>query len=131
MLKTALIYVIFASVKRDLQNLPINQQPVYHHHHHHHHHHHRVREEIVIIGDSIIKHVNGREISQVNLVKTRCHPEATTEELPDCINPTTRKKTDMVIIHTRSGSRTAATSKMEFFVIIVNGFQPFNIITKC
>ena len=26
---------------------------------------------------------------------------------------------------------TAATSKMELFVIIVNGFQPLTIITKC
>ena len=31
---------------------------------------------------------------------------------------------------TRGGSRTAATSKMERFVIIVNGFQPLTIITK-
>ena len=31
----------------------------------------------------------------------------------------------------QNGSRTAATSKMEHFVIIVNGFQPLTIITKC
>ena len=31
----------------------------------------------------------------------------------------------------RGGSRTAATSKMELFVIIVNGFQPLTIISKC
>ena len=31
----------------------------------------------------------------------------------------------------RDGSRAAATSKMERFVIIVNGFQPLTIITKC
>ena len=31
---------------------------------------------------------------------------------------------------TRGGSRFAATSKMELFVIIVNGFQPLTIITK-
>ena len=30
----------------------------------------------------------------------------------------------------RGGSRTAATSKMEHFLIIVNGFQPLTIITK-
>ena len=30
----------------------------------------------------------------------------------------------------RGGSRTAATSKMERFMIIVNGFQPLTIITK-
>ena len=31
----------------------------------------------------------------------------------------------------RGGSRTAATSKMEHFVIIVNGWKPLTIITKC
>ena len=31
---------------------------------------------------------------------------------------------------TRGGSRTAATSKMECFVIIVNGWKPLTIITK-
>ena len=30
----------------------------------------------------------------------------------------------------RGGSGTAATSEMECFVIIVNGFQPLTIITK-
>ena len=31
----------------------------------------------------------------------------------------------------RGGSRTAATSEMEHFVIIVNGWKPLTIITKC
>ena len=31
----------------------------------------------------------------------------------------------------RGGSRPVATSKMELFLIIVNGFQPLTIITKC
>ena len=31
----------------------------------------------------------------------------------------------------RGGSRTAAASKMELFVIIFNGFQSLTIITKC
>ena len=30
----------------------------------------------------------------------------------------------------RCGSRTAATSKVKIFVIIVTGFQPLTIITK-
>ena len=30
----------------------------------------------------------------------------------------------------RGGSRTAATSKMKHFVIVVNGFQPLTSITK-
>ena len=31
----------------------------------------------------------------------------------------------------RGGSRTAATSKMELFLIVVNGSKPLTIITKC
>ena len=34
------------------------------------------------------------------------------------------------ILKSRGGSRAAATSKMERFVIIINGFQPLTIITK-
>ena len=34
-------------------------------------------------------------------------------------------------IPSRGGSKTDAPSKMELFVIIVNGFQPLTIITKC
>ena len=33
-------------------------------------------------------------------------------------------------LETRDGSRTAVTSKMERFVIIVNGWKPLTIITK-
>ena len=36
----------------------------------------------------------------------------------------------MAFLILRGGSRTAATSKVELFVIIVNGFQPLTIITK-
>ena len=34
------------------------------------------------------------------------------------------------ILLPRGGSRTAATSKMEHFVIIVNGWKPLTVITK-
>ena len=33
-------------------------------------------------------------------------------------------------VHFRGGSRTTATSKVELFVIIVNGWKPLTIITK-
>ena len=36
----------------------------------------------------------------------------------------------MMIMIIRGGSRAAATSKMERFVIIVNGLKPLTIITK-
>ena len=36
----------------------------------------------------------------------------------------------MLHFYTRGGSRTAAPSKVELFVIIVNGSKPLTIITK-
>ena len=39
-------------------------------------------------------------------------------------------KTMVLLRNNRGGSRAAATSKMECFVKIVNGFQPLTIITK-
>ena len=40
------------------------------------------------------------------------------------------KKIIDIIIHSRGRSRTAVTSKMEHFVIIVNAWKPLSIITK-
>ena len=37
---------------------------------------------------------------------------------------------NLTLIITKGGSSTAAKSKMEYFVIIANGFQPLTIITK-
>ena len=45
----------------------------------------------------------------------------------DCVK---NKGNDKCHVSSTGGSRTAATSKMERFVIIVNGFQPLTIITK-
>ena len=50
------------------------------------------KKEIIIVGDSMIKPVNGREVSRDNSVKIRCHP--------DYVRPAARKKPDMIIIHT-------------------------------
>ena len=57
---------------------------------------------------------------------------------PECFQSPSGVETDLSDFHrmtvtaikTRGGSRTAATSKMERFVIIVNGFEPLTIITK-
>ena len=43
----------------------------------------------------------------------------------------TKGKESLLFSNTRGGSRTAATSKMKRFVIIVNDFQLLTIITKC
>ena len=46
-------------------------------------------------------------------------------EQENCIILTPKK-----MARNRGGSRTAATSKMERFVIIINGYQPLTITTK-
>ena len=58
------------------------------------------KKEIIIAGDSMIKHVNGREVSRDNSVKIRCHLGATTDDIINYVRPTPRKKLDMIIIHT-------------------------------
>ena len=57
------------------------------------------KKEIIIVGDSMIKHVNGREVSRDNSVKIRCHPGATTDDIIDYVRPTVRKKLDIIIIY--------------------------------
>ena len=58
------------------------------------------KKEIIIVGDSMIKHVNGSEVSRDNSVKIRCHPGATADDTIDYVRPTARKKSNMIIIHT-------------------------------
>ena len=57
-----------------------------------------VKKEVFIIGDSMIKYVNGREVSRSDSVKVRSHPEANTDDFIDYV-PTVRKKPDLIIIH--------------------------------
>ena len=47
---------------------------------------------VYILGDSVIKHVNGRNASDSMNVKIRSHPGATTEGLVDYVKPKARKK---------------------------------------
>ena len=41
------------------------------------------KKDIVIIGDSMIKYMNGREISRSSSVKIRSHQDETTDDLID------------------------------------------------
>ena len=59
-----------------------------------------IKKEVFIIGDSIIKYVNGREVSRNDSVKVRSHPGATTDDFIDYVQPTVRKKLNLIIIHT-------------------------------
>ena len=59
----------------------------------------KVKKNIVVIGDSLIKNVNGRDVSRGNSVKIRPHPGTSTEDLIDHIKPAIRKNPDIVVIH--------------------------------
>ena len=48
----------------------------------------------------MIEYVNGREVSRNNPVKVRSHPGATTDDFIDYVQPTVRKKLNLIIIHT-------------------------------
>ena len=54
---------------------------------------------VYIFGDSMIKHVNGRNVSDYINVKVRSHPGATTEHLINYVKPIARKKPKMLVIH--------------------------------
>ena len=54
----------------------------------------------MIVGDSMINHVNGCEVSRDNSVKIRYHSGVITDYIIDYIRPTPRRKSDMIIIHT-------------------------------
>ena len=53
-----------------------------------------------ILGDSMIKYVSGRNISDYMNVKVRSHPGASTEDLIDYVKPIASKKPKMLVIHT-------------------------------
>ena len=58
--------------------------------------------EVFIIGDSMIKYVNGRAVSRNDSVKRRSHPGVTTDEFIDYVQPTVRKKPTLIIIHSEA-----------------------------
>ena len=41
------------------------------------------KKEIMIVGDSMFQHVNGRDVSRDDSVKIRCHAGATTDDIID------------------------------------------------
>ena len=49
------------------------------------------KDSVIIVGDSMIKHVNGRNISRSQRVKFRPNPGASTHDLLDYVKPIMRK----------------------------------------
>ena len=59
------------------------------------------KDSVIIVGDSMIKHVNGRHISHSHSLKVRPNPGASAHDLMDYIvKPALRKKPKALVIHT-------------------------------
>ena len=54
----------------------------------------------MLVGESMIRHVNGREVFRDDSAKIRCLPCATTYDIIDYVRPTAGKKPDTIIINT-------------------------------
>ena len=71
------------------------------------------KKDIVIIGDSMIKYINDREISRSSSVNIRSHPGATTEDLIDYVRPITRKNPKMMVIHSGTNGITNKVNTLQ------------------
>ena len=58
------------------------------------------KDSVIIVGDSMIKHVNDRDISCSHTVKVRPNLGASTHDLMDYVKPAMRKKPKGLVIHT-------------------------------
>ena len=70
------------------------------------------RRQIFIIGDSMVKHINGPGISKNDQVQVKTHPGATTDDIIDYIKSTIRQKSDIVIVHSGTNDLTKAVNTM-------------------
>ena len=64
------------------------------------------RSHIFIIGDSMVKHITGPEISRNDQVQVKTHPGATTDDIVDYIKPTICQKPDNVIVYSGTNDLT-------------------------
>ena len=67
---------------------------------------------IFIIGDSMVKHINGPGISKNDQVQVKTHSVATTDNIIDYIKPTIRQKPDIVIVHSGTNDLTKDVNTM-------------------
>ena len=81
------------------------------------------KKDIVIIGDSMIKYINAREISRSSSVKIRSHPVVTTEDLIDYVRPTARKNPKMMVIHSGTNDITNKVNTLQKFRKVINAIK--------
>ena len=62
------------------------------------------KKSIIIAGDSIIKHLQGRKMTKQHNVRVNSFPGATVEDMKDYVKPLLRRKCDKFIVHAGTNS---------------------------
>ena len=62
------------------------------------------RKQVFIVGDCILKNLQGRKISRSTKVKVSSFPGSTTMDMRDHIKPTLRQNPDAIVIHVGTNS---------------------------
>ena len=70
------------------------------------------KNSVIIVGDSIVKHLTGPGISKKNNIKIKTNPGATTEDIIDYIKPSIRKKPDFLLVHSGTNDLTNGINTM-------------------
>ena len=70
------------------------------------------KNSVIIVGDSIVKHLTGPGISKKNNIKIKTNPGATTKVIIDYIKPSIRKKLDLLLVHSGTNDLTNGINTM-------------------
>ena len=70
------------------------------------------RRHIFIIGDSMVKHINGPGISKNDQVQVKTHPGATADAIIGYIKPIICQKPDIVFVHSGTNDLTKDVNNM-------------------
>ena len=71
-----------------------------------------IKNSVIIVGDSMIKHLTGHRISEKNHIKIKTNPGATTEDVIDYIKPSVGKKPDFLLVHSGTNDLTNGINTM-------------------
>lgn len=88
------------------------------------------RKEVFIVGDCILKNLQGRKISRSAKVKVSLFPGCTTMDMRDHIKPALRKNLDAIVIHIGTNSLWSSTLVRDCAEEIVNLATILGIISK-
>ena len=78
------------------------------------------RKEVFIVGDSILKNLQGRKISRSAKVKVSSFPGCTTMEMRAHIKPISRRNPDAIVMHVGTNSLRSSASVRDCAEEIVN-----------